>query len=68
MSTPCLSCKHLHLREHPKHAAAGLGRCFKGPPAFFVVVTSDRPCAKFEAAPAEKVEARVRWNSARLAK
>lgn len=61
MTQACIACKHLQIKQHPKHAAVGLGRCVKGPPAYFVSVGRVKPCATFEAAPADRVEARRVW-------
>lgn len=61
MNTPCLTCANLKLKEYPKFAAVGLGRCMKGPGAYFVGIGWDRPCTKHSPLVAEKAEARRVW-------
>lgn len=61
MKTPCIDCRNLKMREYPKHAAVGLGRCAKAPGAFFVSIGRDKECGTFEAASEEKAAARRVW-------
>ena len=62
----CLSCAHLDMRTHPKHALVGIGQCKRHPlPGVFYNFSKERECEKFDAAEAEIVAARVEWNEKR---
>ena len=58
----CLQCANLDLREHPKHAQVGVGRCKYTPlPGVFASISKERQCEQFAAADEEIVQKRVEW-------
>ena len=61
MNRACVSCKNFGLKEHPQHAAMGIGRCSSYPCATFVHIKRERPCEHYKAAEPSTVEARKVW-------
>lgn len=58
----CLQCTHLDLREHPKHAAVGFGRCkHEKLVGVFVSISKDRQCEQFTQADKEVARKRTEW-------
>ncbi len=62
--TQCIDCENLRLKgdaEANAMARAGFGRCAKQKNWHFVSITYKRDCESFQAADAEKQEARKIW-------
>ncbi|WP_336885404.1 hypothetical protein [Achromobacter pulmonis] len=59
----CVACQHFTLREVPKYAELGLGRCvgMVDRPGTFVSPTYPRKCHQYQPAPQAKVAARIEW-------
>jgi hypothetical protein len=62
-SVECVSCVLFTLREAPKFAQLGLGRCaaMKDSPGTFVSPQIPRQCRDHKPAPAAKTVARIEW-------
>ncbi|ADP15384.1 hypothetical protein [Achromobacter xylosoxidans] len=59
----CVACKRFTLRESPRYAELGLGRCsgMADRPGTFVSPSYPRQCPEYQPAPAEKTAARIEW-------
>lgn len=59
----CVYCERFTLRESPKYAELGLGRCtnMADRPGSFVSPTYPRQCPDHKPAPADKAAARIEW-------
>ncbi|HCW18987.1 hypothetical protein [Achromobacter sp.] len=59
----CVSCVLFTLREAPKYAQLGLGRCaaMKDRPGSFVSPQYPRQCRDHQPAPEAKTAARIEW-------
>ncbi|WP_338881544.1 hypothetical protein WHX56_14100 [Achromobacter veterisilvae] len=59
----CVACEWFTLREFPKYAELGLGRCalMVERPGSFVSPNYPRQCRDHEPAPADKTAARIEW-------
>lgn len=57
----CLMCAHFTIKDHPKHATVGLGKCKAhiGPITVFVPYSAEPECSKRE--PAKDKAAREAW-------
>ncbi|MDT4824714.1 hypothetical protein FQZ97_579710 [compost metagenome] len=62
-SVQCVSCERFTLREAPKYAELGLGRCsgMTARPGSFVSPSFPRQCPDHQPASAEKTAARIEW-------
>jgi hypothetical protein len=62
MTARCIDCKHITLREHPKHANEGLGQCKRDAKSgeFFSYLYR-RECKQYDRAAEEVILKRMAW-------
>lgn len=62
MAVKCVECVHLSRKDTPRDFRdLRLLRCARGKPWEFYPPTYPRECAKFTPAPADDVQARLKW-------
>lgn len=62
MKVRCLDCKHVSLRDHPKMANEGCGKCKLNPQSGqFVSYLYRRECSKYERADEAAIIKRMAW-------
>ncbi len=67
VGNPCIACKQFNLKDHPRMAEFGMGRCMASTVTLFAHIGRHRPCKTFLAAPPAKVEARRVWWANKIA-
>ena len=63
MTTRCLECKHLGLKQFPRHANEGLGKCkLSSTSGQFISYMFQRECGQYERAEEGAILKRLSWH------